>query len=307
MRAKKLTHIHSHSCANSALIAVFANRLANMSYSLTLHGDLHAYGRQQKVKWRHAAFAITITKRLYDQVHRELSQNNIPSRIGVAPMGVDPAVFRRTEPYTPWNGEGPLRLFSCGRLNRFKGHQDLIHAVSILKKSGMKIYLEIAGEDDIGGGGFHRELDDLIMNLQLTGTVVLLGAVDELRVFEGLKAAHLFVLASHHEGLGVAIMEAMSCETPVIAPNVGGVPELIDDGLDGYLIPPKNPEAIVNVIKSLANNPSLAKQLSATGRVKIIRNFNSNLSALEMKRMLEQMNLLKINDRPAGFRARRGS
>ena len=70
MRTKKLTHVHSHSCANSALIALFANRLANISYSLTLHGDLSDYGRQQNVKWRYAAFAISITQRLYDQVRR---------------------------------------------------------------------------------------------------------------------------------------------------------------------------------------------------------------------------------------------
>ena len=163
MRAKKLTHVHSHSCADSALVALFANRLANISYSLTLHGDLDDYGRQQNAKWRHASFAITITHKLYKQIYERLDQD-VPPSIGLAPMGVDPAVFRRAKAYHPWNGDGPLRLFSCGRLNFIKGHQDLIRAVSILKNSGIRVHLEIAGEDDVGGTGFHRELDALITN-----------------------------------------------------------------------------------------------------------------------------------------------
>jgi glycosyltransferase involved in cell wall biosynthesis len=288
MRANKLSHVHSHSCANSALVAMLANRLANVSYSLTLHGDLSDYGRQQTVKWRYAAFAIAITRRLYNQIYEQLPNDAAPN-VALAPMGVDPAIFKRTTVYEPWNREGPLHLFSCGRLNRIKGHQDLIRAVAILKGSGTNVFLEIAGEDETGGHGFHRELDALIKQLQLDDTVALLGAVTEQRVFEGLQASHLFVLASHHEPLGVAIMEAMSCETPVIATNLGGVPELIDHGFDGYLVPPQDPPALAEAIKYLAHNPSMAKQLSASGRSKIERCFTSNLSAKELKRLLEGM------------------
>jgi colanic acid/amylovoran biosynthesis glycosyltransferase len=288
MRANRLTHVHSHSCANAALVAMFANRLGNMTYSLTLHGDLGDYGSQQGLKWRHAACAITITDRLYKHIHQELRED-VPPRIGLAPMGVDPTIFRRTEHYAPWKGISPLRLFSCGRLNPSKGHQDLVNAVSLLKKSGINVHLEIAGEDEVGGKGFHRELDMLIMNLQLTENVVLLGAVGEQRVLESLRAAHLFVLASHSEPLGVAIMEAMSCETPVIGTNAGGVPELIEHGVDGFLIPPKDPSAVAEAIKYLANNPTLAEQFSKSGRSKIVQRFNSNLSARELSRLLEEM------------------
>jgi len=289
MRAMDLSHIHSHSCGDSAIIAMLANRLANTSYSLTLHGDLHDYGRQQILKWRYAAFAIAITHKLYKQVRKNLS-GSIPPNIGLAPMGVDPSIFKRNRPYRPWTGDDPLRLFSCGRLNFVKGHQDLIEAVSLLQKSGMSIRLEIAGEDDTGGIGFRKDLENLIKKLQLADTVELLGAVSEQRVLEGLENAHLFVLASHHEPLGVAIMEALSYETPVISTNLGGVPELIDHGIDGFLVSPKNPEELAASIKQVATNKSLAKQLSRSGRAKICRRFNSDLSAAELKRLLEQMN-----------------
>ena len=288
MRANKLAHVHSHSCANAALVAMFANRLGNMSYSLTLHGDLHDYGGQQRLKWRHAAFAITITERLHKQIHQQLRED-VPPRIGLAPMGVDPEIFNRTEPYATWKGIGPLRLFSCGRLNPSKGHHDLVRAVSLLKKSGVNVYLEIAGEDEVGGSGFHRELGMLITNLQLTDIVVLLGAVDEQRVLECLKNAHLFVLASRGEPLGVAIMEAMSCETPVLATNSGGVPELIEHGVDGFLIPPNDPSALAEAIGYLASNPALTEQFSRSGRSKIVQRFNSNVSARMLSCLLDEM------------------
>jgi colanic acid/amylovoran biosynthesis glycosyltransferase len=287
MRAKKLSHVHSHSCADSALIAMLANRLGNITYSLTLHGELNDYGRQQMGKWRYAAFGITITSRLYHEMRRKLPDELLP-RIGVAPMGVDPSIFRRGKPYAPWSGVGPLCLFSCGRLNYVKGHQDLIQAVKILRASGVDVRLKVAGEDESGGVGFHKELDKVIERLELTSTVALLGAVSERAVVRGLEEAHLFVLASHHEPLGVAIMEAMSCETPVIATNRGGVPELIDNGLNGLLMPAGNPEEIAKSIMYLANNPGLARALSRCGRAKILRSFNSTVSAVELKRLLRE-------------------
>jgi colanic acid/amylovoran biosynthesis glycosyltransferase len=288
MRARKLTHVHVHSCANSALIAVFANRLAKISYSLTLHGDLSDYGPQQHLKWRNAAFAIVITQRLYDQVHYELGED-LPKTIGIAPMGVDPTTFKRSMSYTPWNGDSPLCLFSCGRLNHVKGHQDLISAVSVLRKNGLDVRLEIAGEDELGGHGFHSELSSLIASLDLTKNVTLLGAVSEQRIIAGLKSAHLFVLASHHEPLGVAIMEAMSFEVPVISTNQGGVPELIEHGVDGVLISPHDSEGLARTIRTLAYDPSLAMRLSSAGRLKILNRFNSERSAVEIKRMLDRM------------------
>ena len=101
--------------------------------------------------------------------------------------------------------------------------------------------------------------------------------------------AHLFVLASRSEPLGVAIMEAMSCETPVVATNSGGVPELIEHGVDGFLIPPNDPRALADAISHLANNPALTEQFSRSGRSKIVQRFNSNLSARTLTRLLEEM------------------
>src|SRR5262249_2614408 len=147
---------------------------------------------------------------------------------------------------------------------------------------------EIAGEDEVGGRGFRRELERLVVELDLSNAVTLLGAVGEGRVRQGLEDAHVFVLASHHEPLGVAIMEALSCSTPVVATTGGGVTELIDNGIDGYLVGPRNPTELADAIEHVAKDPALAFRLSNAGRIKVLERFSSRVSAAEIKRLLCQ-------------------
>jgi len=285
MRKAGITHVHSHSCGNAALIAAMAHRMAGITYSLTLHGDLIDYGKQQNVKFRHAAFAITITKKLCSQIEHTLLGDS-PRKIGLAPMGVDANIFRRSGPYEPWRQGRALHLFSCGRLNYVKGHQDLIEAVGLLRKQGVEARLRIAGEDDMGGVGFRQHLTNLIQRLDLSNAVTLLGAVAEDRILGELNEAHLFVLASHHEPLGVAIMEAMSFETPVVATNQGGVPELIDHGVDGYLVAPQDPAVLAGAIWHVANDSELSTKLSRAGRRKVLQKFGTDISAVTLKQLI---------------------
>jgi glycosyltransferase involved in cell wall biosynthesis len=277
MHSNSLNHIHSHSCANAAMLVCLASRIAGISYSLSLHGPIGGYGSQQRIKFRYAAFAIAVNSKLTHEISQYLEKESPPA-IGQAPMGVDTGLFRRESPFEPWI-HGPLRLFSCGRLNFGKGHQELIEAVSILRNAGINAQLEIAGEDDVGGAGFHRDLDELIKKLDLREKVTLLGAVSEERVLQGIRAANIFVLASHEEALGVALMEAMSCEMPVISTNVGGIPELIEHGTTGYLVEPGSPKALADAVTAVMRDPNLQLRIAKAARARIVRDFNSQISA----------------------------
>ena len=276
-RTKGWRHLHVHSCGNSAHIAAFAHELSGLSFSMTLHGPLRDYGPNQKQKWRRATFAIVITRQLLEEVERTLV-GNLPAVIKVAPMGVDLDRFRRTASYEPWIGDGPCRLFTCGRLNPCKGHDDLIRAVDLMVKRGTDVHLRIAGED-AGDGSHRRDLEGLITELKLEDRVELLGAVSEAAVMRELEAAHLFALASLAEPLGVVIMEAMAMQVPVVVTGTGGVPELIDDGTDGLLVPPRDPERLAAAAESVLRNPALAKRLSGAGLLKVERGFSSKRSA----------------------------
>ena len=277
-RALGIEHVHIHSCGRGALIGALANRMGGLRYSITLHGPLQDYGIGQRIKWRHAAFATIITEKLLAEMQAELGAD-LPDRLVVQPMGVDIEALARVEPYQPVGAGQVLRLFSCGRLNIVKGHQDLMQAVAILIARGIDVQLEIAGEDDAGGQGYRQELSAHLLDLNLQDHVTLLGAIDADKVRDKLQGAHIFALASWSEPLGVAYMEAMACGVPTIGTNAGGVPELIEDGVDGCLVPPQNPEALADMIEAIANDPDYAVTLGQKGRDRIVSGFRSTLGA----------------------------
>lgn len=287
-RAHMIPHVHVHSCGRAALVAALARRMGGPTYSLTLHGPLSDYGPGQVLKWSGAAFGTVITEKLKAELIAELGEA-LPARLPVRAMGVDPEVLKRPNPYVPKAPGAPLRLFCCARLNVVKGHQDLLQAVRILLDRGVDVQLEIAGEDDAGGGGYHRKLQARLEELSLTNNARLLGAIDANAVREKLLGADIFVLASWHEPLGVAYMEAMSCEVPTIGTDAGGVRELIRDGQDGIIVPPKDPARLADAIQNLSEDPVLAQRLSKGGRARIIAGFRASLGAETLRKEIARL------------------
>ncbi len=287
-RAQGLDHIHVHSCGRAAVIAALARRMGGPPYSLTLHGPLSDYGPGQRFKWRGAAFATIITRQLFDAVQDELA-GALPERLPVQPMGVDINELRRPGPYVPASHGKPIRVFSCGRLNQVKGHQDLMQAIRLLLDQGVDVRLEIAGEDGLGGTGYRHVLEKTLKDLHLRDHVKLLGAIGADAVRDRLFESHVFALASWHEPLGVAYMEAMACGVPTIGTEAGGVTELIVDGVSGRLVPPRNPRVMAQAIRDLANDPEAALRLSAGGRARVEAQFTSQAGAATLANEISRL------------------
>ena len=277
-RERRWTHVHVHSCGNAASIAMFARLLSGLPYSLTLHGPLADYGGNQEAKWSNADFALVITEELQSHVRRSLSEA-LPDTVRVVPMGVDTAEFTRSGPYVPRTAPGTFRLFSCGRLNPSKGHDVLVAAVKKMVDDGADIQLTIAGEDEAGGRGYRQQLERLIDNLGLRHRVRLLGSVPGSAIRKELAEAHAFVLASHAEPLGVAIMEAMCMEIPVVATAAGGVSELVLDGETGILVTPGDPETLAYALMRLMADPPLCAGMGSAGRNRVSSLFGHRRSA----------------------------
>lgn len=280
-------HVHVHSCADAANISMFASILSDLNYSLTLHNSLYVYGPNQKQKWKHAQFGIAINNKVFEELNRSLS-GYLPKTIEVAPMGVNCSKFKRKTSYSPYCAEGSLQIFSCGRLNPIKGHSDLITSVKLLQMQGINIKLKIAGEDEEGGAGYRKELENLIHDLNLNDSVFLLGALSEEHVQEALERAHIFVLASLDEGVPVAVMEAMAMDLPVVVTDVGGVTELVNDCIDGIVVPPANPDAVADAILQILQNQDFARRLSHAARDKVITSFTHYRSAKVIANLLNQ-------------------
>ncbi|MFN7292250.1 MAG: exopolysaccharide biosynthesis GT4 family glycosyltransferase EpsE [Pirellula sp.] len=280
IRHNKFTHLHAHSCGNAAMLAMMAHLLGNIDYSLTLHSALPTFGGYQEAKWRHARFGTTVTNQLKQDVLRHC-RGLQPNKISVAPMGVDLAVFHRDQPYEPPRPGEPWKLVSCGRLHRGKGHQDVIRAVAMIHESGQPVHLTILGE-----GPERENLQQLIKDLRAETLVTLAGSVSEIQVRDTLAASHLFVLGSHDEAIGVATMEAMAMGLPVVVTDVGGVKELVRDGVDGWLTSPQDTESMASIIQEVLKDSEETKRFSESAEKRIHEQFTSDRSATLIKENL---------------------
>jgi glycosyltransferase involved in cell wall biosynthesis len=115
-------------------------------------------------------------------------------------------------------------------------------------------------------------LQDEIAVIRNLGRIKLLGRVDDVRGL--LWASDAFAMPSLKEGLGVAALEAMASGLPVIASDVGGLREVVEDDRTGIIVPPANPEKIASAIKRLAESPELRSQMSAAARARVVENYS---------------------------------
>jgi glycosyltransferase involved in cell wall biosynthesis len=275
-------HVHVHSCGDSALIATFANVLADVPYSLTLHGPVQHYGPGQALKWTRAKFGVTVTNRLRNELLATV-EGIEEDRVIVASMGVDTELFRRSDAYRGPEAGRRTMVVTCGRLHEHKGHQDLVAAVDLLVRHGVDVGLKVLGE-----GPARPILEAEIGRRGLEGRVELLGAVAEQVVREELEHADLFALASHDEAIGVATMEAMAMGLPVIVTDVGGVDELVSHEENGLLVPAHKPQEMSDAIRRLIEDAELCASISTRGRETVAARFDCRLSAALLRaRMMD--------------------
>jgi colanic acid/amylovoran biosynthesis glycosyltransferase len=283
-------HVHVHSCGNAANIALFASILSDITYSVALLGQLEDFGPNQDQKWQHSAFASVMSEQLLNSVKNELA-GFLPKDVRVSPVGVNLDEVKRETPYTPWQEGRQCRIYTCGRLNIAKGHKYLIESMKLLQKRGFDVRLQIAGEDSEAGNGYRKELERFIAEQSMSDYVELLGSVSEERNRQGYLEADIFALPSLKEGISVAVMEAMAMETPVVVTQVGGMAELIDNGVDGILVQPENPGEMADAIAKLLQDKELTLSLTQKSRQKIAAKFHHRRSAQILLESLQELSV----------------
>lgn len=159
-------------------------------------------------------------------------------------------------------------ILFVGRLTKQKGVEILLKAIKILKNKYSK-NLKIA---IVGDGELKENLNNLTAELGVNREVEFLGVRKDVK--ELMVTSKIFVLPSRWEGFGLVIVEAMSNMLPVIATSVGGIPEIIEDGKDGILVPPEDSETLAQAINDLLENKELREKLSQAAYKKIREEFS---------------------------------
>ena len=270
VKRRGIAHLHVHSCANSAVLAMMVKRLIGVGYSLTLNAHIDWWGGAMAEKFAEADFTMTHTDWLFAQMKRDYPELRSDQTL-LGRIGVDPDKWK---PNRNEEGQGVLRVITVGRLHPNKGHDDLLRAVAQLTTEGRKVTLRILGD-----GPQRAELESLARDLAVTEIVKFEGSVSEDQIISEMRTADVFVLASHFEALGVVYMEAMSMEVATVGTTAGGVTEIISDGVDGLLVEPRNVDALARTLARLQDHPDLRSKLGRAARQTVINRFDSRIGA----------------------------
>lgn len=159
-------------------------------------------------------------------------------------------------------------IISCiGRLSLEKGQRDLLQTASLVSAAGLDAHFVFVGD-----GPDRNHLEQLASELGVSSRVSFLGHVRDVRPV--LKETDLLVLPSHTEGLPNVALEALSMSVPTIATNVGGTPEIIKNGVTGFLVPPHSPEVMFDKIQELSHSTQTASDFKKNGRRHVEANFD---------------------------------
>lgn len=255
LRALGRPHLHAHFGTNPAAVARLSQRLCGTSYSLTFHGP-HEFVRPDRLnldeKMAGARFVATVSG-TGEQTLRQRHPRHA-AKLLLVRCGLDAAWWQR--PPTPVPSD--RRLVCVARLDEQKNPLLLIDAVALVVSRGCPIELAIAGD-----GPLRAAVERRIGECRLAASVQLHGWCTGQQVAALLESARALVLSSRDEGLPVAVMEAFACGRPAIAPDVGGMRELVETGRTGWLVPGDDAGALADAMQDcLKATPA---QLQALG------------------------------------------
>lgn len=190
-----------------------------------------------------------------------------PDRVQTIYNGLDLADWTTSQP--PRSSAHQPVITSIGNIRHVKGHDVFIKAAASIVPHFPDVCFSIAG--GVLEPAYFEELQALIRNLNLDDHFHFVGAVTNLR--EHLSAADIFVLPSRSEGFSNAIVEAMAASLPVVATNVGGNAEAVQNGVSGYIVPSEDPQALAASIMQLLADPIKAKEMGAAGKQRVAEKF----------------------------------
>jgi len=184
-------------------------------------------------------------------------------KLKIIPFGVDTNIFK----YNPVSKEKNLfQILSIGYLIERKGFKYLIKSVKEVLKIHDNVNLKI-----VGTGPLENQIKNLLNELKLTKCIEVISNVSDEKLLELYNSSDIFVLPSvvdsqgNTEGLGVVLLEAMACKVPVIASNIGGIPDIVHDRVNGILVPQKDVLELSKSINELIGNEDMRKNLALNG------------------------------------------
>lgn len=275
VRTERIQVIHSH-LFHANLLAALVGKLASIPVIIaTRHSvDIGGMNREWLNHWTgHFCDAVVAVSKEVYEAELERSRTD-PSKVVIIPNGVQVEAFAPVDLHEleqlrkQWglDPDAPL-IGTIARFDKPKGHSYLLDAiVGILEQfPDAKVLL-------VGDGPRRSQMEEKAEALALSNSIVFTGIRHDIPRI--LALLDLFVLPSLWEGLPMVALEAMAAGRPVVATHVGGVPEVVLDGVTGLLVPPRDPVALTEAIVRLLHAPGLRRQMGQAGRERVAQHFS---------------------------------
>lgn len=273
-----VTHLHNHIAKASCTVAMLAGALSNLRWSFTIHGpDIFFEPHHWRIdeKAARASFVACISHFCRSQLMCFADARHW-SKLHIVHCGVDPAR------YAPRPDRDGTRALFVGRLAGVKGVPILIEAMARLAPKYPNLTLRL-----IGDGPDRTALEAEVARRGLQDRVVFLGYKSQADVADELAHADVFVLPSFAEGVPVVLMEAMAAQVPVLTTRIAGVPELVEDGISGRLVPPGDADAFTDAFDALLSDPETRAAYGAAGRAKVVADHDAAAEAARLSRLIQ--------------------
>ncbi len=299
----RLVHIHTcsgNSFYRSVLDLILAKWLG-CRVILHIHGAKFDEFVAREPRWRqriatwalaHADRAIALSHEWHDKIVAISPQ----ARVVVIENAVDiPPVV------PPLRSTTNCHFLLLARMDEWKGIDDLLAACALLHNSRISFKLTLAGPP--GTAGDSESLQRKINALSLEACVKYVGSVEGDAKRALLASADVYVQPSHHEGMPIAVLEAMAASLPIIATRVGGMPEMLSDGHSGLITPPHDPQALADAMGTLAADPPRRFAMANAAHASALSRFSTQRLHLDLLNLYDDLILQrKSNEYAASLR-----
>jgi glycosyltransferase involved in cell wall biosynthesis len=263
MRRLAIEIVHFHTAHAHTLGLLAAQRAGVPIRVLSRRVDFHIH-RHPLNRWKYGP-ALTAVVAISDGIRKVLLEDGIaPERVITVRSGIDMERIRKVGDGSGLRDEfgisgDCLVVGMVAALAPHKDHRTFLEAAALVKKKISRIRFLLVGE-----GPLQADLLRLTKKLDLAREVIFTGFRDDVLEITGL--VDVFVLSSYLEGMGTAVLDAMALGKPVVATEVGGIPEIVIDGETGLLVPSRSPNALADAVVQLAADPDLRRRMGVSGR-----------------------------------------
>jgi colanic acid/amylovoran biosynthesis glycosyltransferase len=288
VRARSITHLHAHFGSVATTVARLAARIAGVTYSFTAHAKdiFHedVDDADLAAKLRDAHHVVTVSDHNVDHLHGRFGSD--AARVRRVYNGLDLDTFAFGSP----PAEPATDVVAVGRLVEKKGFDVLVEACAVARGRGRELRCRI-----VGTGAEGPRLRRLVSQHGLEGSVDLVGPLpqdgvrDELRRATVMAAPCVVGADGNADGLPTVLLEAMALGTAVVSTPVTGIPEAVQDGVTGRLVPERDPHALADALLALLDHPDERAQLATAARRHVEARFCSTRQAAQLRSLLPEL------------------